>query len=416
MLSLWKKRRQSGVGSLLRSATLAAAGKKILKKTATVVAKKAVDKAKNWALTKAKNAMRKTVTHLGKRKRVTKALKGTKKQKTQFTKVVKEIAREAVRQDSVVGTYRKSYVMDQKVSFDRDNIAYYIVGGRRANDNTAPYTQKALKFTPLSKERILDATSVLFNNKALSIDATLETGNFDPRKLQVKVVYAGAHYKMRNLCNIGLDIEVYEVTNKNTQDSDEFFANMQIEVVNNNIKAGGLADTGAFVDTSTPSDNIWVTNWNLKFGDVKELKDEYSIRVLKKSYVPSGGIFSFAANMKDTSIDFRPYVGPGNLTSDYCKGDVQYLLKVTPRLHAVGKTGLQMGASYQTFDYEDTGLVFQVDELYKIAQPEITEDQYEGEKTVLFNDIPISETEGVQPFDWIPVRTENSAAKFTTVG
>lgn len=313
-----------------------------------------------------------------------------------------------------VSTFRKNALLDQKLDFNDKDIDYYIVGARFGNANNTPFTLKACKFTPLSVERIADAASVLFNGKTASYDATVETGNFTPVKTKINVVYASYSMTMRNVTNMPFYLEVLEVTNKDNQAEDEFFAEAEDLLSDNNISAG---PNPVHITTTSPSDNIYATTKNLKFTDLQELKGKYSIRKIASKYIPIGGIWKHTWSMKNKQIDLRKFNQSDTLLYDYCQGDKQIILKCTPRLHYVYKAGEHGCATLATYNDVSVGLAFEIDEVFKIAQPENTSDANEGVKTVIWNENRITPSIGGDPLirDVQPNGIATSTGVYTVV-
>lgn len=326
-------------------------------------------------------------------KRITKKKSFKKTRETKNKKTVAAIVQRTLDKNTTINVYRKNYCMDQKVEYNRPDLQLYIVGGRRNDANTAPFTEKALQFTPISVEKILDAASILWNGKTVSIDSSIETGNFDLSKTSVHVQYASWKLELRNFSPVALDIEVIEVTNKDTYNSDNFFKNMQLEVGQNNIVAYNYNTPGLFVDSA--SDNQWAITKGLKFTDVTGLEDSYKWKVVKRKRLLHGAGMKIKYTINDKKVDLSQYVHGSGLLADYCRGDKQLLLKVTPVLHAMYNDAaeaalLPLNATFQTLNSVFNGLIMHCSEVFKIAQPSNTTDANEGHRTILFSSEPIT--------------------------
>lgn len=369
--------------------------KRIGKAVAGIVGSQLVKTATNAGVTKVSNAFKAKVSAKSKkRKRLPK--KG-KRSKTAFRKKVKAIIHNETEKQQNVSTYRKNALLDQKLEYNAPNIDYYVVGARFGNGNSAPFTPKACKFTPLSVERIADAAAVLYNGKLATYDATIETGNFDVVSTKINVVYAHYKLKMRNVTNIPIDVEVIEVTNKVNSDADEFFAFASSIKTYNSLFAN-TSDGFVRIETASPTtDNIWAVSRNLKFGDIKELGQHYSFKKLgtTRRILPAQE-WSHTWKIKNKVFDLRKANQNSSFLADYAKGDKQILLKITPAMHVVYSTSVaQPGiATYKTVNEDYALLAFEVDEVFKIVQPENCDDPYEGERTVILNEQRIEYASG----------------------
>lgn len=363
------------------------------KRKATSVSK--VTKRRKVEKKKSKYNLKKVAAALTAAGKKIKKVKSNRRRSKRAASKVAAIVQKTLDKNVTINTYRKNYFMDQKVAYDRSDMQLFIVGGRRQNDNTAPYTLKALQFTPLSVEKIADACAVLWNGKAANMDASVETGNFPLSKTTVHLVYGSYTLRLKNFSPTALDIEVIEVTNKDTYNSDNFFANAAFELPQNNLVAVNYNTPPLFIDTA--GDNQWALTKGLKFTDLTGMSDSYSWKVIKRKRLLHGAEMKLKYQLADRKIDLSEFSHGGGLMADYCRGDKQIIFKVTPVIHGIFKdvdVTVPMCGSFQTIDAVNRGLVFHCSEVFKIAQPSNTADANEGHKIVMLSDEPIIATYG----------------------
>lgn len=393
------------IGGNLRGARLGyqygkSAGKKFSKMAPVSKKRKAeatVSKAKKMKTGKLVAALKKELKK-PKRAPLKRKLKAKVKVSRAAAKKIGSIVQKTLDKNTTINTYRKNYTMDQKVHFDRPDIDFYLIGGRRSDSNSGAYTEKALSFTPLSVERIVDAASVLWNGKAATINSAFEIGNLAYDKTTLHVVYASAKYKLINHSAVPLDVEVIEVTNKDTREARSFFQTAAEQLSSNNIVAVNNNSPTLFINTA--SDNSFATSRGLEFTDLSALSDFYSWKVVKRRHLQHGASISFGYKISDRKIDVSEFSHGtgGTLLADYCRGDRQIIIKVTPRLHGMFRTTggtFPFTSTYETNNWWTVGLAMSCKEVYKIAQPGNVTDANEGSKTVIFSDEPIRATIGL---------------------
>lgn len=305
-----------------------------------------------------------------------------KKAKGALRKKIKTVVKSTLNSLKNVSTYRKHALLDQKIHFNDKDLDYYIVGARYGDANNAPFSLKACKFTPNSMERLADAAAVLFNAKLMNYDPTIETDNFNPTTTKFHVPYASYRMHLRNNTNIGFLMEMIEVTNKVNEDSAEFF-----QTVSDLKDLNSIVSFPTALNVSTASDNIYSVTKNLKFSDIKELSQRYSINKIASKFMNPGETFTKTWTTKNQIVDLKKGAQTTALISDYVKGDKQIILKITPRLGVVRRDGVDIHGitSYGTPDSNYAMLGVEIEEIYKIAQPDNTADANEGVKTKILN-------------------------------
>lgn len=321
----------------------------------------------------------------------------TKRTKRAATNFVESVVQRVLNANEVVGTYRKTYMMDQAPFNTGDNSQVYLTGGQRGGLNAGAYTQKALRFTPCSVEKIADAAAVLWNAKVRNIDYSVEADNFTTGDHQIKVEYAAYHLGVRNVTNVAFHVSVYEITNKQNEASDSFFDVMNGLLSDNSIFPTPTIGVGTVNQTG-------ITPTTLKFSDVKEIPARYGVKKIRSAWMRPGDMMHIDYVIKDRIYDLREYAQSDTLLFDYCKGDRQLIFKCVPREHGVYNDTNAWTATLGVPSATYSGLAFLCQEVYKIATvpTDLTAGVTEGNKVMIFEDIPNSVSGGTNTYRDIP--------------
>lgn len=285
------------------------------------------------------------------------------------------------------GMYNKNYCSDIKPSFSTDDEVCWITGARYANVNS-PTTgsEQALAFLPCTLNKILDAASILYNNKTKSIAWENTTNNFGVAGFKLNHIYSSYKLTTKNMYPFDLDFEVYEVRNKLSADSN------LMTTVDNNV--GNIKWIQGVPPVNNSGGNEWSLDRGLDLSMIRGLEKLYEIkRVLKKRVCPGGEFIYFRKRGKEC-IDMSKYTTTGgSLLPDYCKGDYQVVMRITPALHInyANNAGSTNGHASHTNNPSPSSapenryrLVFGVEEVFKFEMPGETDEAYEGTQRTIF--------------------------------
>lgn len=307
----------------------------------------------------------------------------TKKTKKAATNFVESVVQRVLNANEVIGTYRKTYTMDQAPFNVTTGYQQYIVGGQRSGANAGDYTQKALRFTPCSIEKIADAAACLWNAKIRNIDYSVEADNFTTGDHQIKCEYAAYHLGVRNVTNVAFHVTVYEVTNKVNESGKSFFEVFSDLLADNNLEPTPTVNGGLV-------NQYGVTPQTLKFTDAREIPARYSIKRIRSAWMRPGDMMHIDYVIKDKLIDLREFAQSDTLLFDYCKGDRQLIFKCVPREHGVYSSTTAFTGTLGVPSATYSGLSFLCREVYKISTvpTDLAAGVTNGEKVMIFEDIP----------------------------
>lgn len=296
------------------------------------------------------------------------------------------------------GVYKKVVAGDQTIklgttdSLNGSKILW--TGFNNQQNNTTPYTEDALKFTPLSAKRILDAVSVLYNGKTAAVNFEKSTGNFDAKELKVEVQYASYRLELTNHSESTAWVTCYEVMAKD---------NSQIDFINS---AANIISSGTFDFSSSPAlfqfqppsslTGQYKMPINMNFSDIKGLEKLYHIKKLSKKLVKPGRSYVYKCSEKDFCVEMYKKTftstdnqggtggtGPIAALATYPKGERQLIFQFDPL------PTIALGTNYSTAalcaGVYDKRFIWAVrtDEYYKITQPRNTIDAQAGNKIKL---------------------------------
>lgn len=294
------------------------------------------------------------------------------------------------------GVYKRTIGGDQttKLSLDDEGNATKMVwtGFNKFQANNTPYTSDALKFTPLSAKRILDAASVLYNNKTPAVNYESSTNNFDYKVTKIEVAYASYKLQLTNNTEGTFWVTCYEAIAKESSQVPVLEAAQTF--INDGTFSG--TSTNAYFGWAAPSSlaNQYKMPINMSFSDVQGLDKAYHFKKVNKKLVKPGHQFNYAISERDFCVELykKTYVStdiqPGSSGLDaaiatYPKGERQLLFVFEPLPQVVtGGTYSTVGLSTLSYDKHFIWGV-RTDEYFKIMQPRNTLDAYAGNKVKL---------------------------------
>jgi len=196
-------------------------------------ARKLLDTAKGRAMKLAGTAAAAAVAQNMKRKGAPTATKTKKKRKT-MTKTVNPSSRVSARSSktAVIKSRRpkgvsKGFIkkVEQVINHDGAYGEYIYFGVKQLRQDDTDYWNHE-KFDEQNQLIVLDdyisvydAASVLFNQKEINQNFTIQTGNFVP-SIDINLISSGIHFFFRSTSNHSVNIEMYECTYKDPTDND----------------------------------------------------------------------------------------------------------------------------------------------------------------------------------------------------
>jgi len=233
-------------------------------------------------------------------------------------------------------------------------------------------------FNPLSPERLLDAVSKLYNAKDINSRPSDNLGNFDCSKASANFIYASWKMTMTNLTEVKWDVICYKLTMKDQ---------------NNNVATTIFEEA---IDRCS-----WVgaaasrTDYGMTPGQFKYFTDKYKMETEKFTLLP-GGQKSFFEKWSGC-IEFSRFkttINDQQVVYRYAKGFKQYMFVMKPGINITYaipdvvtpeyEGGCQ--AYHSTFNASKThAIAFDVNEVYKVQQPDETADSLEGNKRAIYN-------------------------------
>lgn len=289
-----------------------------------------------------------------------------------------------------IGIYTKTYTgeIEPYVNAGQERVAFSMT---RNQANAPPYSADNMRFC-LTRQKILDAASVLYNNKSRSIDWNATVGNFDIKGLKVESIYSAYHVKVWNYTEYPHELEIWEVTNK--YNTNQHF----IEDISEMHKA---QDWVASIPAFTSAASTWYDiARGLDFNMIKGVARKYDIKRVKKGIIMPGlGIthrLSFGKLCLDYEKDLVNVATVGTLPK-FAKGDKQIVFRYTPVMHLNASTTKHICTNLANVTSVDHGFLVDVKEVYKVMQPAETDDAYVGDRRCIFDDTPYV-PDGVGPY------------------
>lgn len=302
-----------------------------------------------------------------------------KRMSTKLRKQVKAIAQNVVNCSENYALYEKNYGGNFDVANTGNN--QYVTASLSDND-VQNYPGKGLHmFTP---RKFLDAASILFNGKAMGQNHEVTTNNFDVKDLKIDVLYASYKLTLKNITDIPFEVELYEFESKRNT-----FTDVSQYVANAIAKTEWV--------TTTPT----LGAYGIKPTMFPSVKGSYHVKRNKFVLLPTQ-TKTFFYKWKGC-LEMKKYLELQG--SDY---ELSYMSpKVGRELMMICHPHLSLGynagtttVGHQCFNVKGKSIVAEVNEVFKILQPDDTLDANEGQKRALFNNFETVPEQGQVANAW----------------
>lgn len=328
-------------------------------------------------------------------------------------KAIKKVVEKVLTCKDNVGIYTKSYGGDIRTTVPIGK-KIVIVHAQRLQGNAGNYTEFGMQFTPYCLKRVLDAASVLYNNKAKSIAGPgilgIVNGNFNPIGLKIDLLYASYKLALTNMTNVQYHVEIIEFTNKFNSNS---------SVMDNVLELlKGTNWTGGVPGFSNEGNGVWHLEDCLEFGMIKGISSRYAVKSFGRKLVKPGDTINYFTKDK-MCIDFQKKLiteseGTDPEIPSFAKGEKQIVIAMTPVVGIVSN-GTNYTYAAHTVNSTDTpahGFVCKIDEVFKLIEPDATLDQYQGDKRTFLCDFTQPTTGVLTRYerDYGPTLTEVQSA------
>lgn len=307
-------------------------------------------------------------------------------------KQIKNVVKRVLQCGENVGLYTKDYLhqyspivgaADLQVVFDAGQVNDANASGTGGNNKLADPTNEALKFSPFSGRKMLDAVSVLYNGKPKGLnfaatDATPpsiidpSTRNFEMKDLKVDFLYCSYELNMINNSQTVYDVELY-------------FGRPKMDM-NDSLQGrwNSNKDNVAWL-SGAPE----ITHINNTPGVIPALKGEYDFRKVMFRFQP-GDSKRFFTKFKGC-VDFAKHLRGNGELQNYMKGVTQswmFIVKPVVSSHVdAGSTEVEITRATMDNVKPDTWL-FETKEVYKMMEPDGTVDDYQGNHREYFTYYP----------------------------
>lgn len=317
------------------------------------------------------------VSRKTRRKRI--ASKKTMRRRLKAAKnMVKSVVKKTLDCSFPTGTYHKSYVGEMYWNNVVPNVQVVWGDMQRYKSHNAPYTNGNMSFTPFNGRRLLDALSVVYNNKTKSIDMLNTVNNFDDSKIQADFTYCSYELKITNNSSFAYDVELVMGTAK--RDTNEEFRDAWDSAMDEFPWRQGKPNPNTM--------NFGTAGWN-------QLNQKWAIKTKKFKLLP-GHTKTFFTTYKGCVAFHKHRIPVGNTVQlpTMLKGiSESWLFIAKPTAGAMfslsndqkvlGVVGITQGNQWGQV------ITCEVKEVYKFLQPESTLDEYEGNAAVFFVDYPM---------------------------
>lgn len=303
------------------------------------------------------------------------------------SKAIKKVVEKVIACKDNVGIYRKSYGGDIRsdVSLGTKTVAFY---GQRLQGNTSPYLPFSLAWTPYNLKRVLDAASVLYNNKTKSIAGPellgTENNNFNPIGLKVDLLYASYHLAVTNMTNTQYYLEIIEFTNKFNGDRHA------MEVIKELLLGTNWVGGVPLFASPDPVNGIFRLECDLDFGMIKGVSSRYAVKSFGKKLVKPGDTINYFTKDK-MCVDFQKKLYTENTAEtpdipSFAKGEKQVIIVMMPVVGIVDNGTNNTIACHTVANDSSHGFVYKVEEVFKLMEPDATLDEYQGDKRCFLSD------------------------------
>ena len=313
--------------------------------------------------------------------------KRTRKVKKAAGKFVKSVVDRALSCDLTTSVYRKlttgEIVMDMRAQDAVLGYQLMFSGNTQQGIATKGATARAAKvqmWTYFTAKKMLDAASVLFNNKARDADYYVTTDNIAFNNLKLEVMYQSVKWEALNDSYYHIRYELYEFharANTNVSAGHELVASAGTGV---DISSSNGPVTQGFADNHDSSDTVVPFRYSLpllnKLSDFKGYDGKWTHKLVKKGTMLPGTKITHYMHQKPGCVEFKKYMDGTDLT-DYSRGTVCLILIVKPMLNhtvvATPASGLIKTAGSMAFNglgKTTYGVVVSAKESYTIREPD----------------------------------------------
>jgi len=293
-------------------------------------------------------------------------------------KVIKSVVKKTLDCSFPTGTYHKSYVGEMYWNNITPNVQVVWGDMMRYKSHTAPYTNGNMSFTPFNGRRLLDALSVVYNNKTKSMDMLNTVNNFDDSKIQADFTYCSYELKITNNSSFAYEVELVMGTAK--RDTNEEFRTAWDIAMDEFPWRQGKPNPNTM--------NIGTAGWN-------QLNQKWAIKNKKFRLLP-GHTKTFFTTYKGC-VAFHKHRIPVGETVQLptmlkgiseswlfiAKPTAGAMFSLTNDQKVLGVVGITQGNQWGQV------ITCEVKEVYKFLQPESTLDEYEGNAAVFLTDYPM---------------------------
>lgn len=275
---------------------------------------------------------------------------------------IKGIVHDVLSKHTGTGKYWKRYIGNLQLVADNDaGFASKLYQSQNA------WLGTDLEF--LTTNKIQDVAAVCFKGKPAVLDVNASTvGNFpSPKDLKFRIQYASYQLNLKNLTDHAWDIEIYEITNKDRDDTR--FQDAYASALSSITQVGGGADATINEISLDPS-------------QLPAIRKLYNIKKHKKTLYP-GAALSHFVKKDNIDINCANFYKDG-VIRNFQKHSVQIRIKYTPHINVLSANypgvpdpvpflSVQRNVIGGQIGYEKA-IGVEVLEKYVIDAPELTED------------------------------------------
>ena len=338
-----------------------------------------------------------------------KPMKRTKKRKRGLTrktsKKIKSIVKRQLECDFNKSVFERNYHFQRDMQVNPGKQRYIYNGN--PNPTGPSFGQSAFgnfNLRILCPDKLLDAASVLYNGKDSTAGAGATTNNFDPEKTSANFHYASATYTMTNITDIEFEVRMFEFENRLTQNND-----------------ATLEFIDALTKTAWVGTQPTVTDFGTYPTQFSTFKEKFKTTKQQKFVLKPGQKKTFFYKFSGC-VDFKKYMVDNVSVYPSCRGfkEINFICVPTETLNynvdptdPTGATGVTYPNRTAPIQSPARCFAFEVNEVYKVQQPDETNDANEGNFRCLHNYVMPLETEGagniIQKYTSMPLNYSNIA-------
>lgn len=309
------------------------------------------------------------------------SVKATSKKRaaTRTKKMIRSVVANTLNRTKAVGKFSKRYVGEMNWSQITPNQQVVFDAGLRNWTNSGDYTAPALRFNAFDVHKLLDAASVLYNGKTKNINYRLTPQNFDPKDLTVNFAYCSWEITISNQSYQDFECIWYEGHAIETQNI-KLYDCWQRALTNMNWVGGQeqLISMGAKIRK-----------------ELDEVHRNFKV-VAKKFRLAPGAKKTFKYTFKGP-VNFTKALSNESLVT-FMKGvSKSFCIVAMAQEAAYYGAGGYVGLKGQTDQYLGgvvQGIVYEQKETYHVVQPDLVDDQYEGNVNAIICDYPNQGVDG----------------------